>query len=98
VGRAGAGATEFYEDYLATYLDRDLTQLVHVSNRRDCRRLLQACAVRAGQLLNLADLGRDVGIAADTVRRWLAALEAGGLVTLLPLFTPLIAPVSQEVP
>jgi len=75
---------EFCEDYIDTYLERDLRSIVDVGNLRDFRRFVRACAVRVGQLLNHADLGRDVGVSAPTVKRWLAALEAGGLIHLLP--------------
>lgn len=77
-------AGEFFDDYLASYLERDLTRIVHVSNLNDFRRFIQCCALRAGQLLNMADLARDVGISADTAKRWLSAMSACGLIYLLP--------------
>lgn len=69
--------------YIATYLERDVRQVVNVGDVRDFDRLLRALALRAGQLLSYADLARDVGVAPNTVRRWLSVLEASQQVFLL---------------
>ena len=69
--------------YVATYLERDVRQVLNVGDLRDFDRLLRAAALRAGQLLSLADLARDVGIAPNTARRWLSVLEASQQVFLL---------------
>lgn len=69
--------------YVATYLERDVRQLLNVGDLRDFDRLLRAAALRAGQLLSYADLARDVGIAPNTARRWLSVLEASEQIFLL---------------
>jgi predicted AAA+ superfamily ATPase len=74
---------EFHASYVATYLERDLRQLVEVRSLRDFDRFLRLCAARNGQLLNKTDLARDVGVTTKTVQSWLAALEATGQITLL---------------
>jgi predicted AAA+ superfamily ATPase len=76
-------AREFYASYLATYLERDVRTAVRAGSLRDFERFLRACAARSGQLLNLADLARDVGIAGTTARDWLSVLEASNQVALL---------------
>lgn len=73
----------FYNSYLATYLERDVRSLANVGNLRDFERFLRACALRSANLLNKADLARDVGIAPSTANHWLSALEASGQVVLL---------------
>ena len=73
----------FYSSYLATYLERDVRSLANVGNLRDFERFLRACALRSANLLNKADLARDVGIAPSTANHWLSALEASGQVVLL---------------
>jgi len=50
---------------------------------RDFERFLRACALRSANLLNKADLARDVGIAPSTANHWLSTLEASGQVALL---------------
>jgi predicted AAA+ superfamily ATPase len=73
----------FYNSYIATYLERDVRSLAHVGNLRDFERFLRACALRSANLLNKADLARDVGVAPSTINHWLSALEASGQVVLL---------------
>jgi predicted AAA+ superfamily ATPase len=50
---------------------------------RDFERFLRACALRSANLLNKADLARDVGVAPSTANQWLSILEASGQVRLL---------------
>jgi predicted AAA+ superfamily ATPase len=73
----------FYNSYLATYLERDVRALANVGSLRDFERFLRACALRSGNLLNKADLARDVGISPSTANQWLSTLEASGQVVLL---------------
>jgi predicted AAA+ superfamily ATPase len=75
--------TSFYSSYLATYLERDVRSLANVGSLRDFERFLRACALRSANLLNKADLARDVGIAPSTANQWLSVLEASGQVVLL---------------
>jgi predicted AAA+ superfamily ATPase len=76
-------STAFYNSYLATYLERDVRALANVGSLRDFERFLRACALRSANLLNKADLARDVGIAPSTANQWLSILEASGQVVLL---------------
>src|SRR5271157_4395329 len=73
----------FYNSYLATYLERDVRSLTNVGSLRDFERFLRACALRSANLLNKADLARDIGIAPSTANHWLSTLEASGQVVLL---------------
>jgi len=73
----------FYNSYLATYLERDVRALANVGSLRDFERFLRACALRSANLLNKADLARDVGIAPSTANQWLSMLETSGQAVLL---------------
>jgi predicted AAA+ superfamily ATPase len=73
----------FYRSYVATYLERDLRMQLQVGNLRDFERFLRACALRTSQLINRAELARDVGISPTTAGQWLSALEHSGIITLL---------------
>ena len=66
----------FLRSYVATYLERDLRQLLQVARLRDFERFLRAAALRSAQLLNRSDLARDAGVAGSTAGAWLSALEA----------------------
>ena len=74
---------DFHHSYVATWLERDLRQLLNVGSLRDFERFLRACAARSGQLVNKSELGRDIGLSVSTVTQWLSVLEAAGLVVLL---------------
>jgi len=76
-------ADAFYRSYVATYLERDLRQLLQVGSLRDFERFVRACALRSAQLLNRSDLARDVGIAGSTAAAWLSVLEASGQTVVL---------------
>ena len=69
--------------YLATYVERDVRQLLNVGNLATFQRFLAMCAARSGQLLNLSSLASDCGISQPTARQWLTVLQASHLVTLL---------------
>jgi predicted AAA+ superfamily ATPase len=69
--------------YLATYLERDVRNLLAVGSLRDFDRFLRACALRAGQLLSYAELARDVGISPNTAKSWISVLEASQQIFLL---------------
>jgi predicted AAA+ superfamily ATPase len=73
----------FFNFYLATYLERDVRSLGNVGSLRDFERFIRACALRSANLLNKADLARDVGIAPSTANQWLSILEATGQVVFL---------------
>lgn len=73
----------WYASYLATYLERDVRNVLAVSSLRDFDRFVRACAARSGGALNLSDLARDVGVAPNTARAWLGVLQASNIVILL---------------
>jgi len=73
----------FYKSYLQTYVERDVRDLARVGDEGAFVRFLRAAAARTGQLLNIAEMARDVGVDAKTARSWLSILETSGLIYLL---------------
>jgi hypothetical protein len=73
----------WYQGYLATYLERDVRNILQIGNLRDFERFLRACAARCAQTLNISELGRDVGVSANTARQWIIALQASNQILLL---------------
>lgn len=73
----------WYQGYVATYLERDVRNILRVGSLRDFERFIRACAARCAQTLNMSDLGRDVGISATTARAWIGALQASNQIILL---------------
>lgn len=76
--------TDWFPNYVATYLERDVRQLLAVHDLSAFHRFVRMCAARSGQLLNLAALGADCGISAVTAGKWLSVLETSYLVMRLP--------------
>ncbi|MBI4585301.1 MAG: ATP-binding protein [Planctomycetes bacterium] len=73
--KSGRTRAQWFDSYRQTYLERDLRDLAQIMNLPDFGRLLTSSAFRSGQLLNTAELSRDLGIPLNTVRRHLGILE-----------------------
>jgi len=73
----------FYSSYLQTYLQRDVRDLAQVGNEAAFVRFVKACAARTAQMLNLAELARDVDISVNTAKNWLSILQMSFQVVLL---------------
>ena len=74
---------DWFPNYVATYLERDVRQLIAVRDLTQFQRFVRMCAARSGQLLNLTSLGADCGVSAVTAREWISVLEASYLVVRL---------------
>ncbi len=74
---------DWFANYISTYLERDVRQLIAVRDLGQFQTFVKMCAARTGQLLNLSALGADCGITAVTAKQWLSVLEASYIVTLL---------------
>lgn len=70
--------------YIQTYLERDVRQVLNVGDLNVFNRFLRLCASRTGQILNISELARDVGMSVPTAKKWLSVLEASYQVFLLP--------------
>jgi predicted AAA+ superfamily ATPase len=77
-------AHEWLADYTATYVERDVRQLIQVGDLLLFQTFLRLCAGRTGQILNLSSLANDCGISQPTARSWLSVLEASYIVFRLP--------------
>jgi predicted AAA+ superfamily ATPase len=79
--------TKAYRNYFQTYVERDLRQLIHVKDLMQFERFVRICAGRVGQILNLEEIGGEVGISSHTVKEWISILEASFIVfRLQPYF------------
>ena len=73
---AGLDPTNFYRDYVDTYLERDVRQLSAIRDISQFQTFLQLCAANVGQILNLNQLAKDCGISQTTAGDWLNLMEA----------------------
>lgn len=77
----------WFSGYLQTYLERDVRQLRQIGDLGDFQRFLQILTAFNGQMLNLSNLSRDLGIAVNTVKAWISILEASGqIISIKPFY------------
>lgn len=75
---------DWFASYVATYIERDVRQVLNIQDLSTFQRFLKLCAGRVGQLLNLAALASETGINQATAKAWMSVLESSGLIYLLP--------------
>ena len=75
--------TEALSFYIATYVERDVRQILSVTDLHRFEIFLQLCAGRTGQLLNMQSLGSDCGVTHNTIKSWLSVLQESGIIKLL---------------
>jgi predicted AAA+ superfamily ATPase len=80
VHAADASPDRWFASYTATYLERDVRQVLKVGDLSAFQTFLHLCAGRSGQLLNLSQLGADAGVSHNTAKAWISVLEAGFVV------------------
>lgn len=78
---------KFYYNYVQTYVQRDVSELIELKNISLFKKFLRLLASRVGQLVNYNSLANDCGVSQPTIKSWIAALESSYLVfTLQPYF------------
>jgi uncharacterized protein len=75
--------TNWLQDYLKTYVERDVRQLLNIGDLGIFRQFLEICAGRIGQLINFSEIGNIIGISYQTVNRWISVLETSFIAYLL---------------
>ena len=73
-------------NYITTYVERDVRQILQITDLVVFQTFLGLCAGRVGQLVSLASLASDCGVSQPTAKAWLSVLSASYLVTLLPAY------------
>ena len=73
----------FYRDYVATYIERDVHDLLKIRDQTTFYRFLVSVAARTGSMLNYSNIAADIGIDSETVKSWISVLENTGIVYLL---------------
>ncbi len=78
--------TEMYRDYIKTYLERDVRQLINLKDLITFQRFMKLCAARTGTILNMHSLSNDVGVDSHTIKKWLSVLQATYLIDFVPAY------------
>ena len=77
------GFQAWYSSYIETYLQKDLRQMINVSDIHAFTQFLRLLAANITQTLNLSSFSRDIGISVATLKRWLSILENSYVLFLL---------------
>lgn len=73
---------EYYSSYVATYLERDINELI-ATDSITFTKFLTSIAARSGEILNYANIASEVGVSEPTIKNWISILERTGIVFLL---------------
>lgn len=76
-------ADDFFNSYIQTYIERDIKDLIKVSNESKFTKFISCVAARTSQEVNMADIAKDVEIDRKTAESWLSILVTSGLVILI---------------
>ncbi|WNY25826.1 ATP-binding protein [Methanolapillus millepedarum] len=88
----------FYASYLKTYIERDVRDLLNISDEHSFLKFMRVAASRTGQLLNYSDLAKDVDVSVNTIKSWISILETSGLIYLLQPYYNNIAKRATKTP
>lgn len=87
VRRAPRRRAAFFESYLSTLIERDITELSVIDRRGELRKLLALLAGRSGGLLVVSALAAQSGIPRATLNRYLELLSAVFLIKQIPAWS-----------
>jgi len=73
----------FYPFYFETYVQRDVRAIQNIRNLTLFSNFVRLCAGRIGQLIDYSSLANDTGVSVNTIKGWLAVLEASFVIILL---------------
>jgi hypothetical protein len=79
-------AQDYYENYIATYVERDIRSIRNIDNILTFKKFMQLCALRIGTTINFTDLATNCGIGINTAKGWLALLETSFIMFQLPSY------------
>jgi uncharacterized protein len=74
--------TSWTRDYITTYVERDVRQIIAVKDLSLFRNFLQLCAGHTGQIVNYSTFSSNLGVDVKTIKSWLSLLETSYIVYL----------------
>jgi len=69
--------------YISTYVEKDVRQVLKITDILTFQKFIKLCAARVGSLLNYAELARDCEISPHTAKEWIAVLETSFVIKLV---------------
>lgn len=76
-------AETFYSDYVRTYIERDVSQIIKLNDKLKFQRFMEVLASLTGEELVGSNLAKSIGVSLPTIESWLSVLVAGNIVYLL---------------
>jgi len=76
----GLDPSRFYKNYFATYVERDVRQLLNLKDLSAFQKFLRLLAGRVGQIVNFSSLANDAGVSSVTIKHWCSILKASYLI------------------
>ncbi len=73
----------FFESYIATYLEKDVSRMINIGRLDDFRRFMRIVALRTSQQIDYTEMANATGIDARTAKNWISILEASGIIMIL---------------
>lgn len=75
--------TDIMENYINTYVERDIRRLMEVKDINKFHNFIKLCAARIGTELNKSSLSVELGVSVSTIDNWISVLEASYVMFLL---------------
>ena len=73
----------FYPNYVKTCIERDVRNILNITDLHRFQMYMKLCAGRIGSLFNASELSNEVGVSVNTIKSWLDVLQTSYIVTLL---------------
>ena len=73
----------FYNDYVESYIEKDVSQLITLKNKVDFRRLMELLGSLTGNEIVYDNLAKNIGVDIKTVQYWISILVSGDIIYLL---------------
>ena len=73
----------YFASYVNTYIQRDIRDLVRISDEQAFIRFLKVCAAKTSQMVNYTDMAQEVSVSAPTIKKWISLLVTSGVIILL---------------
>lgn len=73
----------WFNNYIETYINQDVTELINAKNISEFKKFIKICAIHSGQILNVDNISRDMGVSAPTIKSWLSILESSYIIRLI---------------
>ena len=80
--------TQFYTDYMRTYIEKDVRTLLNIGNERAFMQFMRLLAANTAQTINFSKIASEIGKEVNTVKSWVSILQNSGIIYILePYFS-----------